>query len=65
MLNEKRAGMPIPKQRPMPRDCAGTDLMAALRQSIEKAKEETPKAAAGTIGAGGDPSSRGEARCAR
>ena len=38
--------MPIPKQRPMPRIVAGTDLMAALRQSIEKAKEETPKMAA-------------------
>jgi DNA end-binding protein Ku len=46
MLNEKRAGMPIPKQRPMPRIVAGTDLMAALKQSIEKAKEEAPKAAA-------------------
>ena len=46
MLNEKRAGMPIPKQRPMPRIVAGTDLMAALQQSIEKAKEETPKTAA-------------------
>jgi DNA end-binding protein Ku len=46
MLNEKRAGMPIPKQRPMPRIVAGTDLMAALKQSIEKAKEETPKTAA-------------------
>jgi hypothetical protein len=45
MLNEKRAGMPVPKQRPMPRIVAGTDLMAALRQSIDKAKEETPKAA--------------------
>jgi DNA end-binding protein Ku len=46
MLNEKRAGMPIPKQRPMPRIVAGTDLMAALKQSIEKAKEEMPKTAA-------------------
>jgi DNA end-binding protein Ku len=46
MLNEKRAGMPIPKQRPMPRIVAGTDLMAALRQSIDKAKEEAPKTAA-------------------
>ena len=36
--------MPIPKQPPMPRIVAGTDLMAALRQSIDKAKEETPKA---------------------
>jgi DNA end-binding protein Ku len=43
MLNEKRAGMPIPKERPMPRIVAGTDLMAALKQSIEKAKDETPK----------------------
>jgi DNA end-binding protein Ku len=43
MLSEKRAGMPIPKQRPMPRIVAGTDLMAALKQSIEKAKEETPR----------------------
>jgi DNA end-binding protein Ku len=46
MLNEKRAGMPIPKERPMPRIVAGTDLMAALRQSIEKAKDETPKTGA-------------------
>jgi DNA end-binding protein Ku len=46
MLNEKRAGMPIPKERPMPRIVAGTDLMAALRQSIDKAKEEAPKTAA-------------------
>jgi DNA end-binding protein Ku len=46
MLNEKRAGMPIPKERPMPRIVAGTDLMAALRQSIDKAKEGAPKSAA-------------------
>jgi DNA end-binding protein Ku len=46
MLNEKRAGMPIPKERPMPRIVAGTDLMAALKQSIEKAKGELPKMAA-------------------
>jgi DNA end-binding protein Ku len=46
MLNEKRAGAPIPKQRPTPRIVGGTDLMAALKQSIEKAKEETPKTAA-------------------
>ncbi|MGH6799221.1 MAG: Ku protein [Roseiarcus sp.] len=45
MLNEKKAGMPIVKQRPMPRIVAGTDLMAALRQSIEKAKE-APKTVA-------------------
>jgi DNA end-binding protein Ku len=46
MLNEKKAGMPIAKQRPMPRIVAGTDLMAALRQSIDKAKEEAPTTAA-------------------
>jgi hypothetical protein len=46
MLNEKKAGMPIAKQRPMPRIVAGTDLMAALRQSIDKAKEEAPRTAA-------------------
>lgn len=46
MLNEKKAGLPIAKQRPMPRIVAGTDLMAALRQSIDRAKEEAPKAAA-------------------
>jgi DNA end-binding protein Ku len=45
MLNEKKAGMPVPKQRELPRIVAGTDLMAALRQSIEKAKEAQPKAA--------------------
>lgn len=38
--------MPIAKQRPVPRIVAGTDLMAALKQSIEKAKEEMPKTAA-------------------
>ena len=43
MLNEKKAGMPTAKQRPMPRIVAGTDLMAALRQSIERAKEDAPK----------------------
>ena len=46
MLNDKRAGMPISRERPIPRIVAGTDLMAALKQSIEKAKEETPKTAA-------------------
>jgi hypothetical protein len=35
--------MPIAKERPMPRIVAGADLMAALRQSIEKAREQTPK----------------------
>src|SRR4029077_9666505 len=46
MLNDKKAGMPISKERPIPRIVAGTDLMAALKQSIEKAKEETPETAA-------------------
>jgi DNA end-binding protein Ku len=43
MLNEKKAGLPIAKERPKPRIVAGTDLMAALRQSIETAKEAAPK----------------------
>jgi DNA end-binding protein Ku len=46
MLNEKKAGMPVSKQRELPRIVAGTDLMAALRQSIEKAKEAASKPAA-------------------
>jgi DNA end-binding protein Ku len=46
MLNEKRAGLPVSKQRELPRVVAGTDLMAALRQSIERAKETAPKQAA-------------------
>jgi len=45
MLNEKKAGMPVSKQRELPRIVAGTDLMAALRQSIERAKEAQPKPA--------------------
>ena len=59
MLNEKKAGMPIAKQRPMPRIVAGTDLMAALKQSIDKAKEEAPKTAARQAAPGSD--SGGEA----
>jgi DNA end-binding protein Ku len=43
MPNEKKAGLPVTKQRELPRIIAGTDLMAALRQSIEKAKEAAPK----------------------
>ena len=46
MINEKKAGLPVPKQRELPRIVAGTDLMAALRQSIERAKEAAPKPAA-------------------
>jgi DNA end-binding protein Ku len=48
MLNEKRAGLPVSKQRELPRVVDGTDLMSALRQSIEKAKEAESKAAAVT-----------------
>ena len=43
MINEKKAGLPVSKQRELPRVVAGTDLMAALRQSIERAKETAPK----------------------
>jgi len=42
MLDEKKAGLPVAHQRPVPRIVAGTDLMAALRQSIEA---DTQKAA--------------------
>ena len=40
MINEKKAGLPVSKQRELPRVVAGTDLMAALRQSIERAKRQ-------------------------
>ena len=46
MINEKRAGLPVSKHRELPRVVAGTDLMAALRQSVERAKETAPKQAA-------------------
>jgi DNA end-binding protein Ku len=42
MLNDKRAGMPVSTERSIPRLVAGTDLMAALRQSIEAAAKQTP-----------------------
>jgi DNA end-binding protein Ku len=43
MLNEKKAGLPVSVQRQIPRIVAGTDLMAALRQSIEAdAAKATP-----------------------
>ena len=42
MLNEKRAGMPVPKERPMPRIVAGTDLMAALSRA-SRGQGEAPK----------------------
>ena len=48
MLNEKKAGMPVSKQRELPRIVAGTDLMAALRESIDRAKEAQSKPAAAT-----------------
>ena len=63
MLNEKRAGMPIPKQRPMPRIVAGTDLMAALKQSIEKAGGRQASGAGG--GARRSEAPRGRQRQAR
>jgi DNA end-binding protein Ku len=59
MLNEKKAGMPVAKERPMPRIVAGTDLMAALRQSIDKAKQEAPKTAA-TAAAKSTPAPKGK-----
>jgi DNA end-binding protein Ku len=46
MINEKKAGLPVSKQRELPRIVAGTDLMSALRQSIEKAKAEGQSPAA-------------------
>jgi DNA end-binding protein Ku len=46
MINEKKTGLPVSRQRELPRIVAGTDLMAALRQSIERAKETAPKQAA-------------------
>jgi DNA end-binding protein Ku len=45
MLEEKKAGMPVSKKRELPRIVAGTDLMAALRQSIESAKAGSKEAA--------------------
>lgn len=46
MLNDKRAGMPVSTERPIPRLIAGTDLMAALRQSIEAEAKQTPSRSA-------------------
>jgi DNA end-binding protein Ku len=57
MLNDKRAGMPVSTERPIPRLVAGTDLMAALRQSIDAAAKQTPaKPAAASKG---KPASKG------
>jgi hypothetical protein len=62
MLNDKKAGMPISKERPIPRIVAGTDLMAALRQSIEEAVKQTPAKPAvapkGKLAAKGNPAQR-------
>jgi DNA end-binding protein Ku len=56
MLEEKRAGMPVSTKRELPKIVAGTDLMLALRQSVEKAKAEgqspAPQAAAKSAGSG-------------
>ena len=62
MLNDKRAGMPISTERPIPRIVAGTDLMAALRQSIEaEVKQTLPKPAVAAKPAG--LPTRTNARC--
>ena len=53
MLNEKRAGMPIPKQRPMPRIVAGTDLMAALQAEHREGQGGNAKGGRQASGAGG------------
>ena len=45
MLNEKKAGLPVSVQRQIPRIVAGTDLMAALRQSIEAEGRQAASAA--------------------
>jgi DNA end-binding protein Ku len=56
MLEEKKAGMPVSTKRELPKIVAGTDLMSALRQSIERAKAEgqspTAQVAAKPAGSG-------------
>ena len=54
MLNEKKAGMPVSKQRELPRIVAGTDLMAALRQSIEQGQGSSAEAGRGGQARAGD-----------
>ena len=44
LLNEKKAGLPVSVQRPAPRVVAGTDLMAALRQSMAAEKSNAAPA---------------------
>jgi hypothetical protein len=46
MINVKKAGMPVSKQKVVPRIVGGTDLMAALRQSIQDTEREDRAAAA-------------------
>jgi DNA end-binding protein Ku len=45
MINFKKAGMPVAKQRLVPKIVGGTDLMAALRQSIADTEREDRAAA--------------------
>ena len=45
MHNEKKAGLPVSVQSQIPRIVAGTDLMAALRQSIEAEGKQAAVAA--------------------
>jgi DNA end-binding protein Ku len=63
MINEKRAGLPVSKQRELPRVVAGTDLMAALRQSVERAKETAPKQAAAVVPKGKKAAKRNAGQC--
>ena len=65
MLNEKRAGMPIPKQRPMPRIVAGTDLMAALQAEHREGQGGNAEDGRQTSGAGGPSRSRKACRSAK
>jgi DNA end-binding protein Ku len=59
MLNDKRAGMPVSTERPIPRLVAGTDLMAALRQSIEAAAKQTPAKPKAAAAPKGKPAAKG------
>ena len=61
MLNEKKAGMPIAKQRPMPRIVAGTDLMAALKPEHRQSERGGAEDGRQTSAAGAGRDSRGEA----
>ena len=61
MLNEKKAGLPVSVQRQAPRIVAGTDLMAALRQSIEA---DRPEDDAGDEGCGDNQVAGSDQDCA-